>query len=152
MAEADGPVVVPPSQGEDHLAAALHQLVIAKQTGARPVLDLVERDHELTPPGASVVILSATTDIDGEALERTLLELRARSAEPVVIAIDAPAFTPVDRPPVPVEKVRALRRALGERLTSLDVPWAILGPDDTPEDVVVRPDFLVRARPGATLA
>ena len=43
-------------------------------------------------------------------------------------------------------------RALGERLTSLDVPWAILGPDDTPEDVVVRPDFLVRARPGARVA
>jgi uncharacterized protein (DUF58 family) len=152
VAEADGAVVVPPAQGEDHLAAALHQLVVAKQTGSRALLDLVERDHELTPPGASVVILSATTDMDGEALERALLELRARAAEPVVIAIDAPAFTPVDRPPVPADRVRELRRALGERLTSLDVPWAILGPDDTPEEVVVRPDFLVRARSGAPVA
>jgi uncharacterized protein (DUF58 family) len=141
--------VIPPSQGENHLAAALHELVVAKQTGSRPVLDLVERDLALAPPGASVVVLSATTEIDLDALERTLRALRAQSAEPVLVAVDAPGFTPIDRPPVPAEKARELRRMLGERLTSLDVPWAILGPDDKPEEVLVRPDFLARARPGA---
>jgi len=151
VAEAERPVVVPPSQGEDHLAAALHELVVAKQTGGRPVLELVERNEDLTPPGATVVILAATTEIDGAALAETLLALRARAADPVVVAIDGPAFTPVDRPPLPVETVHALRRALGDRLTALDVPWAILGPDDTPEDVVVRPDFLVRARSDGTI-
>jgi uncharacterized protein (DUF58 family) len=152
VAEADRPVVVPPSQGEDHLAAALHLLVVAKQTGSLSVLDLVDRDHELTPPGATVVILSATTEVDGDALESTLLALRARAAEPVFVAIEAPAFPPIDRPPVPADEARELRRALSARLTALDVPWAVLGPDDKPEDVVARPDFLGRSRPGPTVA
>jgi uncharacterized protein (DUF58 family) len=151
-AEAERPLVVPPAQGEDHLAAVLHELVVAKQTGSRSVLELVERDRDLTPPGATAVILSATTEVDGDSLEQTLLALRATAAEPVVVAIDAPAFTPVDRPPVPVEKAHALRRALGERLTSLEVPWAILGPEEKPEDAVVRPDFLAPVRRMAALA
>lgn len=152
VAESERPIVVPPAQGEDHLAAALHQLVVARQTGSRSVLDLIERDRDLTPPGATVVILSATTEIDAAALERSLLALRAQAAEPIVVAVDAPAFTPIDRPPIPVERARQLRHALGDRLTALDVPWAILGPDDKPEDVVVRPDFLARVRYAAPVA
>jgi uncharacterized protein (DUF58 family) len=149
VAESDRPVIVPPGQGEAHLAAALHELVVAKQAGSRSLLDLVELDRGLTPPGATAAILSATTEIDLDALARTLEALRAQAAEPVLVAVDALAFPPVDRAPTPVEVVRERRAALARRLSALDVPWAILGPDETPEEVLARPDFLARRVPGA---
>jgi hypothetical protein len=57
------------------------------------------------------------------------------------LAIDSLSFTPVDRPPTPVEEVRERRRALEECLLGLDVPAAVLGVDDTPEEVLVRPEL-----------
>lgn len=149
VAESDRPVIVPPGQGEAHLAAALHELVVAKQAGSRPLLDLVELDRGLTPPGATAAILSATTEIDLDSLARTLEALRAQAAEPVLVAVDALAFPPVDRAPTPAEVVREKRAALARRLSALDVPWAILGPEEAPEEVLARPDFLDRRAPGA---
>jgi uncharacterized protein (DUF58 family) len=143
VAEQDQPVLVPPGQGEVHLAAALHQLVIARQTGTVPLLDLVERHRELVPSGATAVLLLGTTEVDLDRLSETVEGLQAAIARPLVVAVDALTFTPVDRPPTPVDEVRARRRALEDCLQGLDVPAAILGADDTPEEVLVRPDLFV---------
>jgi len=147
VAEGERPVVIPAGQGQAHLAAVLHELVVAKQTGSLPLTSLIERHRAFVPPGAMAALLIATTEIDLDALAAVLSSLRASSAHPVVVAIDAPAFTQVDRPPVPVEEARALRAALVGRLLDLDVPGAVLGPDDTPEERLSHPDFLSLARP-----
>ena len=73
--------------------------------------------------------------------------LRASAAHPFVVVVDALAFPPVDRPPTPFEVVRDRRAALVERLEALDVPSAVLGPEDTPEDRLASPDFLSLPRP-----
>lgn len=142
VAESDRPFVAPPSQGAAHLAALLHQLVLSKQTGRRPLLEVVEDHRDLAPPGAAATLLLSTTDVDLAALAGTIGSLRASAAYPLVVVVDSLAFPPVDRPPTPIEVVRERRAALVERLLALDVPGAILGPEDTPEDRLVRPDFL----------
>jgi uncharacterized protein (DUF58 family) len=142
VAEAEKPLVVPAAQGEAHLAALLHELVIAKQTGTRPLVEVVERNRDAAPAGAAVVLLFSTTAVDLVALGATIGSLRASTAHPLVVAVDALAFTPVDRPPTPIETVREYRASLARRLLELDVPGAILGPDETPEERLVRPDFL----------
>lgn len=147
VAHADHPLIVPPAVGEAHLAATLHELVVAKQTGRRPLLEVVEQNRDFAPPGAAAVLLLSTTDVDLEALGVTLGSLRTSAAHPVVIVIDALAFPPVDRPPTPVEEVRKRREDLVARLLDLEVPAAVLGPDDTPEERLAQPDFLTLARP-----
>jgi uncharacterized protein (DUF58 family) len=152
VAESDRQLVVPPAQGEAHLAAALHELVIAKQTGTRPLADLVERHREFTPAGAAAVLLLSTTDVDVDALASTIASLQASAVHPLVVVVDALAFPPVDRPPTSVEVVRQRRATLVERLVTLDVPSALLGPDDTPEERLVRPDFLTPPSPAEARA
>jgi uncharacterized protein (DUF58 family) len=141
VAEHDHSVLVPPGQGEVHLAAALHQLVIARQTGTTPLVDLVDQHRELVPAGATAALLLGTTEVDLDRLSRTIEGLQATIARPLVVAIDSLSFTPVDRPPTPVEEVKQRRRALEECLLGLDVPAAILGVDDTPEEVLVHPEL-----------
>jgi len=147
VAEGERSVVIPAGQGQAHLAAVLHELVVAKQVGSLPLTSLVERHRDFVPPGAMAVLLIATTEIDLGALAAVLGSLQASAARCVVVAIDAPAFTQVDRPPLPVEEARSLRAALVERLLELDVPGAVLGPDDSPEERLRHPDFLSLARP-----
>jgi uncharacterized protein (DUF58 family) len=146
VAESDRPLVVPPSQGEAHLAAALHELVVAKQTGTRSLAEVVERHREFTPAGAAAALLLSTTDVDVDALVTTIASLRASAVRSLVVVVDALAFPPVDRPPTPVEVARERRATLIERLVALDVPSALLGPDDTPEERLVHPDFLTLPR------
>ena len=147
VAEADQPIVVPPAQGEAHLAAALHQLVVCRQTGTRPLVEVVERNRDAAPAGAAAGLLFSTTEIDLAALGGLIGSLRASTAHPFVVAVDALAFPPVERPPTPIETVRDRRASLARLLVELDVPADILGPDDTPEERLVRPDFLAVAAP-----
>jgi uncharacterized protein (DUF58 family) len=147
VAEADCPIVVPPGQGEDHLAVVLHELVVSRQTGKRPLVDVVERNRDFAPPGAAAVLLLSTTEVDLDALAATVGSLRATAVHPFVVAVDALAFPPVDRPPTPVERAREHREALAGRLASLDVPAEILGPDEAPEEAMARSGFLASARP-----
>jgi uncharacterized protein (DUF58 family) len=147
VAEAGQPIVVPPAQGEAHLAAALHQLVVAKQTGTQPLVEVVGRNREAVPAGAAAALLLSTTEVDLHALASAIGSLRAATAHPIVVAVDSLAFPPVDRPPTPVETVRERRAALTRLLVELDVPSAILGPDDTPEERLVRSDFLAVGAP-----
>jgi uncharacterized protein (DUF58 family) len=147
VAESDRPLVVPPAQGEAHLAAALHELVVAKQTGKRPLAEVVERHREFTPPGSAAALLLSTTDVDVDALGTTIASLRASAVRSVVVVVDALAFPPIDRPPTPAEWARERRSVLLERLVALDVPSALLGPEDTPEERLERPDFLTLLPP-----
>jgi uncharacterized protein (DUF58 family) len=147
VAESDRPIIVPPGQGEAHLVAALHELVVSKQTGGRPLLEVVDANRDFAPPGAAAVLFLSTTDVDLDALATTIGSLRATAAHPLIVAVDALAFLPMDRPPTPVEVARERRSALSRRLAGLDVPAAVLGPDDTPEEVLARPDFLAPAPP-----
>jgi uncharacterized protein (DUF58 family) len=142
VAEGSHPLVVPAAQGEAHLAAVLHQLVVAKQTGTRPLVEVVERNREAAPAGAAAALVFSTTEIDLPALRGAIGSLRASTASPLAVVVDALAFPPVDRPPTPVETVRERRASLATLLLELDVPAAILGPDDSPEELLVRPDFL----------
>ena len=123
---------MPPGQGEAHLAAAMHELVRARQNGTTSILEIVDRHREWLPPGTTAVLLLANPEIDLDHLESTIAGLRAFAARPVAVAVDALAFPPVDRPPTPVEVVREQREALARRLIDLDVTGAVVGPDRPP--------------------
>jgi uncharacterized protein (DUF58 family) len=144
VAEGDRSIVIPPGQGEVHLAATLHELGVAKQTGSTPLLDLVERHRDRVPAGATAALLLGTTEVDLDQLSRTIEGLQAAIARPLVVAVDSLSFPPIDRPPTPVGEVREKRAALEACLVGLDVPTVILGVDDTPEKVLVQPDLFER--------
>jgi len=48
---------------------------------------------------------------------------------------------PLVAPGTPVAEVQERRRALEECFVGLDVPAVVLGVDDSPEEVLVRPDL-----------
>jgi len=145
FAESDRPVTISPGQGEAHLAAALHELVVARQLGRESILDVVEHHRRLLPPGATAALVASTTEMDLEHLARAVGALRAGAVRPLAIVVDAHTFTPVDRPPTAVEKARETRRRLEERMITLEVPVAVLGADEAPEDAIRRPDlFAIR--------
>jgi uncharacterized protein (DUF58 family) len=149
FAESSRPVTIPPGQGEAHLAAALHELVVAGQTGRQPLLDVVGRHRELLPPGTTAALVASTTEMDLDQLSRTVEALRAGAVRPLAVVIDALSFTPVDRPPTLVEVARETRRRVEARLVELGVPAAVLGADEAPEDAIRRPD-LFAIHEGAT--
>lgn len=144
VADGDREILVPPGQGEGHLAGAMHELVRVKQMGTVPVLDTVDRHVEWLPPGSTIVLLLANPDIELPRLEQTIQRLRASSARPFAVAVETLAFPPVDRQPTPIEVVRQKREALERCLVDLDVVSAVVGPDESPEDVLQRADFLER--------
>ena len=141
VAESDRPVLVPAGQGEAHLAAGLHELVVARQRGQVPLVEVVERHRDLLSPGSTAALVLGTTEIDLDALTSTIKALHAGAVKPLALVVDALSFTPVDRPPTPVEVARERRDALEERLLSLRVPTTILDAREAPEDTLRRPDL-----------
>ena len=135
---------MPPGQGEAHLAAAMHELVRVRQTGTTSLLETVDRHTEWLPPGTTAVLLLANPDLEIDQIDRTIHGLRAFAVRPLVVAVDTLAFPPVDRPPTPVEVAREKREALVRCLVDLDVCATLVGPDESPEDALQRPDFLER--------
>ncbi len=144
VAEGEKEILVPPGQGEAHLAAAMHELVRVRQTGTTSLLETVDRHTEWLPQGTTAVLLLANPDIELAHLDQTIQELRAFSVWPLVVAVDTLAFPPVDRPPTPIEVVRERREALSKCLVDLDVGAALVGPEESPEDALQRPEFLAR--------
>jgi uncharacterized protein (DUF58 family) len=144
VAEGEREVLVPPGQDEAHLAAAMHELVRARQNGSTSLLDLVDRHLEWLPTGTTAVLLLANPDIDLADLGPTIQGVRAFSVRPLVVAVDTLHFAPVDRPPTPVEVAAERRAALVKCLVDLDVAATVVGPDETPEEVLQRSDFLAR--------
>jgi len=141
FAQSDRPVIVPPGQGEAHLAAALHELVVAHQTGTSSLLDVVDRNRGLLPTGTTAALVSSTTELDLEQLAQVIDDLRAAAVRPLAVVVDALSFTPVDRPPRPIEEVREARRLVRDRLVALSVPAAIFGSEEAPEKALRRQDL-----------
>ncbi len=144
VAEGEKEILVPPGQGDAHLAAAMHELVRVRQTGTTSLLDTVDRHTEWLPPGMTAVLLLANPDVEIDQIDRAIHGLRAFAVRPLVVAVDTLAFPPVDRPPTPVEVAREKREALVRCLVDLDVCATLVGPDESPEDALQRPDFLER--------
>jgi uncharacterized protein (DUF58 family) len=142
VAEGENEVLVPPGQDEAHLAATMHELVRARQNGSTSLLDIADRHVEWLPPGTTAVLLLANPDLDLADLGQTIQRFRAFSIRPLVVAVDTLHFTPVDRPPTPVEVAAERRQALIQCLVDRDVAATILSPDETPEEALQRPDFL----------
>jgi uncharacterized protein (DUF58 family) len=142
VAEGEREVLVPPGKGEAHLAAAMHELVRARQMGSTSLLETVAHHREWLPPGTTAVLLLANPDIDLAELGDAIQGLRALAVRPLVVAIDTLSFPPVDRPPTKVEVARRQRETLARHLVELDVATALVGPDETPEEALQRPDFL----------
>ena len=61
VAEGEKETHVPPGQGEAHLAAAMHELVRARQNGSTPLLETVERHREWLPAGTTAVARPASS-------------------------------------------------------------------------------------------
>jgi len=141
FAESDRSISVPPGQGESHLAAALHELVVAHQMGRTPLLDVVDRHREILPSGATAALVLATTEIDLDQLARTAEALRSGSVQPLAVVVDALTFPPVDRPPTPVGAAQDIRQRLEGRMLALGVPVAVLDVDEAPEDAIRRADL-----------
>jgi len=149
VAESARPVVIPPGVGEAHLAVALHELVVAGQGGGAPLVEVVDRHREMLPPGATAALVFATTEIDLEQLGRVVEALRGSAVQALAVVVDALSFTPVDRPPTPLETARETRRALETRLLTLGVPYAVLDADDEPAEALRRPDLFATRVPQA---
>jgi uncharacterized protein (DUF58 family) len=150
VAESDRPVLVPPGQGEAHLAAGLHELVVARQRGKTPLVEVVERHREMLSPGSTAALVAGTTEIDLDALASMVKALHAGAVRPLAVVVDALSFTPVDRPPTPVEVARESRRALEERLLILQVPTAFLDASEAPEETLRRPDLFATPEQAAS--
>jgi len=142
VGEGERSLLIPVGRGELHLAAALHSLITARQTGTTPFLELVNAHRSHLPPGSTAILLVvATTELDPGQLGPTLEALRAGGVRPLLFAIDAFSLPPVERPPVPAATARIHRRELQAKLSELQVPVAILDPAEDLLAELQRPDL-----------
>jgi len=121
------PVLVPPGRGEAHLAHALDELIRVGMDGAEDVLDLVERHRPSLAFGSSVAVLFATIRVDVGRVEACLQALRERGVQPLLVFVNGDSFAPVDKWPLPRERLLQSQHALRALLRENGVPGAILG-------------------------
>lgn len=121
------PVLVPAGRGEAHLAHALDELIRVGMDGAEDVLDLVERQRPALAFGSTAAILFATIRVDPRRVEACLQALRASGVRPLLVFVNGDSFAPVDKWPLPRERILEAQDALQALLRDNDVPGTILG-------------------------
>jgi uncharacterized protein (DUF58 family) len=121
------PVLVPPGRGEAHLAHALDELIRVGMDGGEDVLDVVERHRAALAFGATVAVLFATIRVDPGRVEACLQALRERGARPLFVFVNGDSFAPVDKWPLPRERMLQTQDTLRALLRENGVPGAILG-------------------------
>jgi uncharacterized protein (DUF58 family) len=136
------PLVVPPGRGELHLAFALDQLIRVRQDGTLPLLELAEREEAIVPRGSTAALIAATLFLDPEELGKAFGRLRARGAQPVLVAVDMDSFLPIDRHPRSREEVTAQVERLRERARSDGALVALFDAEDELGEELARPDWL----------
>jgi uncharacterized protein (DUF58 family) len=136
------PLVVPPGRGELHLAFALDQLIRVRQDGRLPLLELAGREETTVPRGSTAALIAATLFLDPEELGEVFGRLRARGAQPVLVAVDMDSFLPIDRHPRPREEVTAQVERLRERARAHGALVAVFDAEDELGEELARPDWL----------
>jgi uncharacterized protein (DUF58 family) len=144
VAEGERSVFVPVGRGEVHLAAALREVIAARQTGATPLLDLVEAHRDHLPPGSTAALLfAAAIDIDIDRLGSTVEALRAAGVFPLLMAVHPRGLTPFEGAPLSAAEGSTLRRAFEEKLAALRVPYAFFDAEEDVSAALRRPDLFV---------
>jgi uncharacterized protein (DUF58 family) len=142
VAEGERSVFVPVGRGEMHLAAALHEVIAARQTGATPLLDLVEAHREHLPPGSTAALLVASAiDIDLDRLASTVQAMRAAGVFPLLIAVHPRGLTPFEGAPLSEAEGRSRGRAFEDHLVALRVPYAFFDAEEDVTAALRRPDL-----------
>jgi uncharacterized protein (DUF58 family) len=136
---------VPPGRGELHLAYALDQLIRVRQDGALPLLDLFLREQAAVPPGSTAALLAASLFIDTGRLAEALGLMRARRAQPVLVAVDMDSFMPIDRRPRPRAEVEEQADRLRDLARSHEALLAVLDAEQDLPTELARPDWLEAA-------
>jgi uncharacterized protein (DUF58 family) len=121
------PVLLPSGRGEAHLAHALDELIRVGMDGSEDVLDLVERQRPALAIGSTAAVLFATIRVDKRRIEACLQALRERGVRPLLVFVNGDSFAPVDKWPLPRERMLEAQAALRALLREAGVPGAILG-------------------------
>jgi uncharacterized protein (DUF58 family) len=121
------PVRVPPGLGAAHLAHVLNELIRVGMDGSEDVLDLVERQRPALCFGSTAALLFATIRVDLRRVEACVLALRERGVRPLLVFVNGDSFAPVDKWPLPRERMLDVRDTLRGLLRETGVAGAILG-------------------------
>ena len=135
------PVLVPPGRGEAHLAHALDELIRVGMDGGEDVLDLVERHRPALALGSSVAVLFATIRVDVGRVEACLQALRERGTRPLLVFVNGDSFAPVDKWPLPRERLLRTQDALRALLREHGVAGAILSAEHDLATELARADL-----------
>ncbi|HET7291994.1 MAG TPA: DUF58 domain-containing protein [Vicinamibacteria bacterium] len=123
-------VLVPAGRGEAHLAHALDELIRVGMDGTEDVLELVERQRPALAFGSTAAILFATIRVDVRRVEACVQGLRERGVHPLLVFVNGDSFAPVDKWPLPRERMLEAQEQLRALLRDHGVPGAILGVED----------------------
>lgn len=142
IAEAEGPLYVPPGSGELHATQALYELVRARQDGKLALLDLVEQHRPLLPAGSTAALVAGSLAIEPLELEAALEALHTRGVSALVFLVNDSSFVPIDRWQLPPQRLEQRCQALLGVLRARRVPGAILGAESDLAAQLQRRDLL----------
>jgi uncharacterized protein (DUF58 family) len=138
-------LAVPSGRGDLHLALALDRLIRVRQDGGLPLLDLVGREQSVVPPGSTAALVAASFFLDETALAEAFGWMRARRVRPVLVAVDADSFLPIDRHTRPRAEVEAQGAVLRALTRSHGGFLALFDADHDLATELGRPDWLEAA-------
>src|SRR5262245_22423277 len=139
-------VLVPPGRGEAHLAHAMGELIRVGMDGREDVLDIVERQRPALAFGSTAAILFATIRVDPRRVEACVQALRERGVRPLLLFVNGDSFAPVDKWPLPKERMHDAQGALRALLRDDAVPGAILGAEHELATELPRADLFAELR------
>jgi uncharacterized protein (DUF58 family) len=148
LGEGGRPLVVPPGDGERHLAHALSELIQVAQDGTTGLADLVHRSLPHLHPGGTVVLVGTDAGVRPPELADLLEELRAAAMTPVILLMDTSTFAPLDHLS-PLLEARARRSELLGLLRAGGARAALLDAGEAPLDALRRPDLFDLAHAAA---
>jgi uncharacterized protein (DUF58 family) len=142
FAEGRTPLLLPPGQGDVHLAHGLWELIRARQEGMASLFELVLRHRPALPEGSTAVLLLGTISFSDEDLDEVLEALAARRIQTFVLLVNNHSFIPIDRRVLPREKAGERARHLLATLRDRGVAGTVLSAEDELEEALERADSL----------
>jgi uncharacterized protein (DUF58 family) len=142
FAEGRSPLLLPPGQGDVHLAHGLWELIRARQEGTASLFELVLRHRPALPQGSTAVLLVGTISCADEDLDEVLEALAARRIQAFVLLVNNHSFIPIDHRVLPREQAGERTRELLALLRDRGVAGTVLSAEDDLEEALGRADSL----------
>jgi uncharacterized protein (DUF58 family) len=142
FAEGRTPLLLPPGQGDVHLAYGLWELIRARQEGTASLFELVLRHRPALPEGSTAVLLLGTISFSDDDLDEVLEALAARRIQAFVLLVNNHSFIPIDRRTMPREQAGERTRDLLALLRHRGVTGTVLSAEEDLEEALGRADSL----------